>query len=96
VVRDRVPKVDQGTGGAPVPAANVISLPIDQIGKSAVGIGHLNANVDVGWWHTHGTAGAAVFRPVLPLYVDDAGGKKPHLGPEDIKVTLGEGVQIAS
>ena len=47
VTKNRVPKVDQGTGDTPLPASAALSLPIDDIGNSAAAIGHLNANVDV-------------------------------------------------
>ncbi|MSQ52615.1 MAG: CHASE2 domain-containing protein [Betaproteobacteria bacterium] len=47
VTRNRVPKVDQGSGETPLAASSAISLPIENIGNAAAAIGHLNANVDV-------------------------------------------------
>lgn len=94
VTRNKVPKVDQGTGDAPLPASSVISLPIDSIGNSAAAIGHLNANVDVD--------GGIRTEPLIVQFFDQyypsmsmmLAAKSLNLGPEDIKVSLGQGVQI--
>ncbi|MFM9972113.1 MAG: CHASE2 domain-containing serine/threonine-protein kinase [Burkholderiales bacterium] len=94
VTKNKVPKVDQGTGDAPLPANSAISLPIEAIGNSATAIGHLNANVDVD--------GGIRTEPLIVQFFDQyypsmsmmLAAKSLNLGPEDIKVTLGQGVQI--
>ncbi|MCC6474998.1 MAG: CHASE2 domain-containing protein, partial [Burkholderiales bacterium] len=94
VLRDRIPKVDQGTGDVPLPAANVLSLPIEQIGRNAAALGHLNANPDVD--------GGVRTEPLVVQYYDQyypsmsmmIAAKSLNLGAEDLRVTLGEGVQI--
>jgi serine/threonine-protein kinase len=74
----------------------VISLPIEEIGKNAAGIGHLNANADVD--------GAIRTEPVVLQYFDQfypsmsamLAAKSLNLGVGDIKVQLGEGVKIGN
>jgi CHASE2 domain-containing sensor protein len=94
VTKNKVPKVDQGTGDTPIPASSVISLPIESIGNSAAAIGHLNANVEID--------GGIRTEPLIVQFFDQyypsmsmmLAAKSLNLGPEDIKVSLGQGVQI--
>ncbi len=46
VTRNRVPKVDPGTGDPPVAASGVNLLQIEDIGNKAAAIGHLNSRAD--------------------------------------------------
>ncbi len=94
VTRNRVPKVDQGSGDPPLPASNAISLPIDSIGNSAAAIGHLNANVDVDGGIRTEPLVLQFFDQYYPSMSMMLAAKSLNLGPEDIKVSLGEGVQI--
>jgi CHASE2 domain-containing sensor protein len=94
VVRNQVPKVEPGTGDTPLPAASVISLPIDEIGKTAAAIGHLNANVDVDGGVRSEPLVLQFFDQYYPSMSMMLAAKSFNLGPEDIKVRLGEGVQI--
>ena len=94
VTRYRVPKVDAGSGDAPLPASSVISLPIEPIAKNATGIGHLNANADVDGGVRSEPLVLQFFDQYYPSMSMMLAAKSLNLGPQDIKVTLGEGVQI--
>jgi len=79
---------------APLPASAVVSVPLEEIGKNAAGIGHLNANADVD--------GGIRTEPMVLQYFDQfypsmsvmLSAKSLNLGVGDIKVQLGEGVKI--
>lgn len=94
VTRNRVPKVEAGTDDGPINAASVNLLQIEDIGNSAAAVGHLNAKADVD--------GGTRTEPLVLQYFDQyypslsmmMVAKSLNLGPEDIKVTLGQGVQI--
>jgi eukaryotic-like serine/threonine-protein kinase len=94
VTRNRIPKVDNPAGDAPLPTSAASSIPIESIGKNAVAIGHLNANFDVD--------GGVRTEPLVVQFYDQyypsmsmmLAAKSLNLGPEDLKVTLGDGVQI--
>ena len=47
VTRNRIPKVENPSGDTPLPTMAASSIPIEEIGKNAAAIGHLNANFDV-------------------------------------------------
>ncbi len=94
VTRTRVPKVDQGSGDTPLPTSSVVSLPIDEIGNSAAGIGHLNANVDIDGGIRTEPLVLQFFDQYYPSMATMLVAKSLNLGPEDIKVTLGQGIQI--
>ena len=95
IVRNQLASIDRQTSDEPpLPASVAISLPIDSIGKNAVGIGHLNANADVD--------GAIRTEPMVLQFFDQyypsmsvmLAAKSLNLGVSDIKVLLGEGVSI--
>ena len=94
VTRNRVPKVDQGSGDTPLAASSAVSLPIDNIGNSAAAIGHLNANVDVDGGIRTEPLVLQFFDQYYPSMSMMLAAKSLNLGPEDIKVSLGQGVQI--
>jgi CHASE2 domain-containing sensor protein len=93
VLKNRIPKVDEGTGDAPVAAAGV-QLPIEVIGNAAAGIGQVNQIRDVD--------GSVRTEPLVVQYFDQyypslsamVAAKSLNLGPEDIKVKLGDGIQL--
>jgi serine/threonine-protein kinase len=70
--------------------------PISEIGQYAAGIGHLNANADVD--------GATRTEPLVVRYYDQffpslslmLAAKSLNLAPEDIHVTLGDGVRLGN
>jgi CHASE2 domain-containing sensor protein len=94
IARNQVPKVEQGTGEAPITAASAISLPIEAIGKAAAGLGHLNANADADGGIRSEPLVVQFFDQYYPSMSMMLAAKSLNLGPEDIKVRLGEGVQI--
>ena len=79
---------------APLPTS-AVQIPIETIGKSAAGLGHLNANPDVD--------GGIRTEPLVLQYFDQyypsmsmmIAAKSLNLSPSDIKVRLGEGVSLA-
>ena len=97
ISRNHLTSIDRKSSDeAPLPASAVISLPIEEIGKNAAGIGHLNANADVD--------GGIRTEPVVLQYFDQfypsmsamLAAKSLNLGVGDIKVQLGEGVKIGN
>jgi CHASE2 domain-containing sensor protein len=94
VLRNQIPKVEGGSGDAPLPAAAVLSLPIDDIGKAAAAVGHLNANSDVDGGIRTEPLVVQFFDQYYPSMSMMLVAKSLNLGAEDIKVRLGEGVQI--
>jgi len=94
VLKNRLTKVEPGSGDTPLPTSSVISLPIDEIGKAAAGVGHLNANIDVD--------GGIRTEPLVLQFYDQyypslsvmLAAKSLNLGPDDIKVRLGDGVTL--
>jgi serine/threonine-protein kinase len=97
ISRNRLTSIDaKSSDEPPLPASAAISLPIDEIGKNAAGIGHLNANADVD--------GAIRTEPVVLQFFDQyypsmsvmLAAKSLNLGVGDIKVQLGEGVRIGN
>jgi len=93
VQRNVCADVKVGSGALPLPTMSV-ELPIDEIGKVAAALGHLNANPDVD--------GAIRTEPLVLQYFDQfypslsvqIAAKSLNLGPQDIKVRLGEGVSL--
>ena len=94
MLRNQIPKVEGGSGDAPFPAAGIISLPIDEIGATAAGIGHLNTNVDIDGGVRSEPLVVQFFDQYYPSMSMMLAAKSFNLGPSDIKVRLGEGVQI--
>src|SRR3990167_7995416 len=97
ISRNRLTSIDKKSSDeAPLPASAAISLPIEEIGKNAAGIGHLNANADVD--------GAIRTEPVVLQFFDQyypsmsvmLAAKSLNLWVGDIKVQLGEGVRIGN
>ena len=94
VTRNRVPKVDPGTGDPPVAASGVNLLQIEDIGNKAAAIGHLNSRADPDGGTRTEPLVLQFFDQYYPSLSMMLVAKSLNLGPEDIKVTLGQGVQI--
>lgn len=97
ISRNHLTSIDNTSSDeAPLPAMAAVSLPLEQIGKNAVGIGHLNANADVD--------GGIRTEPMVIQYFDQfypsmsvmLAAKSLNLGVSDIKVQRGEGVKIGN
>jgi len=94
VTKNQVPKVDPGTGDGPISASAANLLQIDDIGNSAAAIGHLNSKADVDGGTRTEPLVLQFFDQYYPSLSMMLVAKSLNLGPEDIKVTLGQGVQI--
>ncbi|MGH8705484.1 MAG: CHASE2 domain-containing serine/threonine-protein kinase [Burkholderiales bacterium] len=83
----------KGGGDSPLPTA-AVQIPIDVIGKTAAGMGHLNSYPDVD--------GGIRTEPLVLMYFDQLypslsmmiAAKSLNLGPGDIKIELGESVSL--
>lgn len=92
VASNRLTKIDQAGGGA-LPAMSV-QYPLELLGSKASALGHLNAYPDVD--------GGIRAEPLVVQYYDDyypslslmVAAKSLNLGPDDIKVRLGEEVRL--
>ena len=94
ILKSRLTKIEPGSGDLPFPTSSVVSLPIEEIGGVASGIGHLNSNIDID--------GGIRAEPLVLQFYDQyfpslsvmLAARSLNLGPDDIKVRLGEGVTI--
>ena len=84
-----------GKGGdvLPLPTA-AVQIPIDIIGKSAAGLGHLNANPDVDGGIRTESLVLMHFDQFYPSLSMMIAARSLNLGPADIKVQLGESVTL--
>ena len=93
VRRNAIAGVQGAQDNPPLPTSSV-QIPIEAIGKSAVALGHLNANPDVD--------GAVRTEPLVLQHYDQffpslsmmIAARALNLAPADIKVRLGEGVSL--
>ncbi len=93
VTRNAIGGMQSAQDSLPLPTS-VVQIPIEPLGKAAVGLGHLNANPDVD--------GAIRTEPLVLLHFDKfypslsmmIAARSLNLGPGDIKVRLGEGVSV--
>src|SRR3990172_2561048 len=81
---------------APLPASAVVSVPLEEIGKNAAGIGHLNANADVDGGIRTEPRVLQYFDQFSPSMSVMLAAKSLNLGVGDIKVQLGEGMKIGN
>jgi CHASE2 domain-containing sensor protein len=84
------------SGESPLPAAAMNQLQIEDIGKSALGVGHLNANVDVDGGIRADPLVLRFFDQYYPSMSVMLAAKSLNLGVADIKVRLGEGISIGN
>jgi len=96
VLKNNLLKVQGGADAAsPVPALNAL-VPIPLLGQQALALGHLNVMPDVD--------GAIRTEPLVVSYYDQfypslslmLAARSLNLGPQDIQVTLGEGVRLGN
>jgi len=93
VQRNACAAVKGSPDALPLPTVSV-QFPIDELGKAAAALGHLNANPDVD--------GAIRTEPLVLQYFDQCypslsmqiAAKSLNLGPQDITVRLGAGVSL--
>ncbi len=96
VSKNAVTAVTGDSSDPPLPASSVISSPIEEIGKNAAGIGHLNANVDVDGGIRAEPLVVRFYDQYYPSISTMLAAKSLNLSVADIKVTLGEGVTIGN
>ena len=85
-----------GSGDSPLPAAAMNQMQIEDIGRNAVGIGHLNSNVDVDGGIRAEPLVVRFFDQYYPSLSVMLAAKSLNLSVADIKVRLGEGVAIGN
>ncbi len=85
--------VAQGGDSPPLPTS-AVQIPIDAIGKTAAGLGHLNANPDVDGGIRTEPLVLAYFDQYYPSLSMMIAAKSLNLGPADIKVRLGDSVTL--
>lgn len=93
VTRNAIPGMQVGQDNPPLPTS-AVQIPIESLGRNAIGLGHLNANPDVD--------GAIRTEPLVLQYFDKfypslsvmIAAKSLNLGPADIKLRLGEGISV--
>ncbi len=84
----------QGNAESPPLPTSAVQIPVDVLGRTAVGLGHLNANPDID--------GGVRTEPLVLQYFDQyfpsmsmmLAAKSLNLASSDIKVRLGEGVNV--
>jgi len=87
----------QGTDAAlPFATAADVVFPVDALGRTTAGVGHLNARVDVDGGIRSEPLVLAHFDQLYPSLSMLIAAKSLNLGPGDIKVALGEGVSLAN
>jgi serine/threonine-protein kinase len=93
-VQKNAVKAEGNQEASPLPSS-AVQVPVEVIGRTAAGLGHLNANPDVD--------GGIRTEPLVLQYFDQyypsmsmmIAAKSLNLAPSDIKVRLGEGVSLA-
>ena len=82
-----------GGGGSPVPARSVM-LPIEPVARTAAGIGHLNQWRDVDGAVRSEALAVRYFDELYPSLSLMIAARYLNLGPGDVKVNLGEGIEL--
>lgn len=96
ILKNQLVGVPNASHDAPFAASSVTSLPLDEIGKNVIGVGHLNSIVDVD--------GGIRTEPLVLQYFDQyypslsalIAAKSLNFSVSDIKVRLGEGVSLGN
>lgn len=96
ILKNQLTAVSSVGPDTPFPTSAVVSPPIEDIGKNAAGIGHLNTIVDID--------GGIRAEPLVLQYFDQyypslsalIAAKSLNLAVSDIKVRLGEGVSLGN
>ena len=96
VLKNQLTAVAKSSDEGPLPTSAVISLPIDEIGKSAAGVGHFNASVDVDGGIRAEPLVLQFFDQYYPSLSTMLAAKSLNLAVSDIKVRLGEGISIGN
>jgi serine/threonine-protein kinase len=96
VTRNALKNVQGNSPDLPFPTGADVIVPVDVLGRPTAGIGHLNARVDVDGGIRSEPLVLAHFDQLYPSLAMLIAARSLNLGPDDIKVTLGEGVNLAN
>ncbi len=96
VTRNALKNVQGNTPDMPFSTAADVIVPVDLLGRATAGIGHLNARVDVDGGIRSEPLVLAHFDELYPALSMLIAAQSLNLGPGDIKVALGEGVNLAN
>jgi serine/threonine-protein kinase len=96
VTRNALKNVQGAGSELPFSTAADVIVPVDALGRTTAGIGHLNARVDVDGGIRSEPLVLAHFDQLYPSLSMVIAAKSLNLGPDDIKVALGEGVNLAN
>ena len=81
-------------GGMFPPATSAVQVPIENIGRAAAGLGHLNPNLDVDGARRGELLVLTYYDKLFPSLSMMIAARSLNLGPGDIRVSLGEGVSL--
>jgi serine/threonine-protein kinase len=96
VTRNALANLQGSAPDLPFPTTAEVIVPVDLLGRHAAGIGHLNARVDVDGGIRSEPLVLAHFDQLYPSLSMLIAAKSLNLGPADIKVALGESVNLAN
>ena len=96
VLKNQLTNIARNSDETPLPTSSVLSLPIDSIGSSAAGVGHLNSSIDVDGGIRAEPLVLQFFDQFYPSLSMLLAAKSLNLAVSDIKVRLGEGVSIGN
>ena len=96
VTRNALKNVQGNSPDLPFSTAADVIVPVDLLGRTTAGIGHLNARVDVDGGIRSEPLVLAHFDQLYPSLSMLIAAKSLNLGPNDVKVALGEGVNLAN
>ena len=96
VLKNQLTNIGRNSDETLLPTSSVLSLPIDSIGTSVSGVGHLNASIDVDGGIRGEPLVLQFFDQFYPSLSVMFAAKSLNLAVTDIKVRLGEGVSIGN
>ena len=91
VVKNAIPSREQETGALP---ASEVQVPLENLGRAAAGLGHLNANPDVDGGIRTEPLVLRYFEHHFPSLSLMIAAKSLNLGPADIRIRPNEGVNL--
>ena len=96
VTRNQLKNIDGDPVNLPLATTERVIYPIESIGRTAAGIGHLNARVDVDGGIRSEPLVLTHFDELYPSLAMLIAAKSLNLGVGDIKVNLGQGVSLGN
>ena len=96
VTRNQLNNIDGDPVSLPIATTESVIYPIESIGRTAAGIGHLNARVDIDGGIRAEPLVLTHFDQLYPSLAMVIAAKSLNLGVNDIKVNLGQGVSLGN